>query len=169
MGVTLAGSGKAYLDEDDSISYKRKERLLIIGVIIIFAVYIVVNIIYNLQSILSIFLIPSNSILIPHIESIKIKSTSVVKSAHAYFVTIIFVNDGARNTSIDSVLLNGVPYNDPRWTGTIKPMVFGDLTPKFHFIDVDASYVGILEFSDDCKDSSGNKLMVGGDDHYNIM
>jgi len=113
---------------------------------------------------------------------IEIKGTSVTKSTYidnivdiysyrkvdVYFVTINFANTGSKRTMIDSVLLNGMPYDDPGWTGTLKPMVFGDLTPKFQVIDGDASYVGILEFSDDCKDPSGNKLMAGGDDHYYV-
>jgi len=120
--------------------------------------------------------------LFTHFERIEIKSTAVTKSAYiynivdiysynkvdVYFVIINFANTGNSQAMIESVLLNGVPYNDPNWTGTFKPVVFGDLTPKFQFIDADASYVGILEFSEDCKDPSGNKLMAGGDDHYYV-
>lgn len=170
MGVTLAGKE----DHDDSLGYERKERLFLIGVIIIFAVYFGVNIIYNLQSILSIFLIPSNSILNLTFERITIKGTPVVKSAHAYFVTINFVNDGDYNTSIDSVLLNGIPYNDPGWTGTIKPLVFGDITPNTR-INTSVEYdpnppllSGMVIFSDDCKDPNGNELIASWYDNYYV-
>lgn len=171
MGVTHARSDKGH--HDDSIDYKGKERLLIIGVIIIFAVYIIVSIIYNLQSILSQFL-SSNSILFPIIERITIKGTSVVKSAHVYFVTINFVNDGDTNTSIDSVLLNSIPYNDPRWTGNIKPLVFGDIAPNTWIntsVPNDPNpplLSGMIIFSDDCKDPNGNKLIASWYDRYYV-
>jgi hypothetical protein len=174
MRTVLTRSSKGWRVEDDSASYKSKERSLIIGVIIIFAVYFVVSIMYNLQSILSIFLIPSNSILAPYVERIAIKSTSVVKLAHEYFVTINFVNDGDRNTSIDSVLLNGIPYNDPRWTGTVKPLVFGDITPNTR-INTSVQYdpnppllSGMIIFSDDCRDPNGNKLIASWYDQYYV-
>lgn len=158
MGVTPTKSSKVHHDE--LLDYKRKERLLIIGVIIIFAVYFIVSIIYNLQSILSTFLIPPNSILFPIIERITIKGTSVTKSTYMNFVTINFANTGNINTSISSVLLNGVPYNDPGWMGTVKPVVLGDISPNA-IIDTGAPYTGIIYFSDDCKDPSGNKLIAG--------
>jgi hypothetical protein len=101
----------------------------------------------------------------PHFERIEIKSASVTKSTNAYFVTVNFANTGNLRTDVDSLLLNGVPYDDSGWTGTLRPVVFGDLTPKT-VIDVGVPYSGIIIFGDDCKDPRGNKLLAGGDDHY---
>lgn len=181
MGVTLAGYSKGYRDEDDLVGYKRKERLFIICVIIVIAFYFAVNIISNWQSIIQSISYPQ-SIPITRFERIEIKGTSVTKSTYIYnvvdiysynkvdiyFVTINFANTGTSGAMIDSVLLNGMPYDDSGWTGTLKPVVFGDLTPKFRSIDVDESCVGIIEFSDDCKDPNGNKLMAGRDDYYYV-
>jgi hypothetical protein len=71
-----------------------------------------------------------------------------------YFVTISFANTGNTNASIDSVLLNGVPYDNPGWTGISRPAVFGDLVPNT-FINSSWTQpwydpLGIIEFSDDC-------------------
>jgi len=155
--------------KSDTLNDKRADRY-IIAIIIIPIVTIFAMGIYGYYNTPTLF---------PNYEKIEIKSTSITKSTYIYniadiysynkvdiyFVTINFANTGNYRAMIESVLLNGVPYDDPGWTGTFKPVVFGDLTPKFQVIDADASYVGILEFSDDCKDPSGNKLMAGGDDH----
>jgi len=86
---------------------------------------------------------------ISHYERIEIKSISVTKSTYIYFVTINFTNTGATSTSIASVLLNGIPYNDSGWVGTVKPAVTGDLTLN-SVIAVGASNTGTITFSDDC-------------------
>lgn len=102
----------------------RVERFLIAVVIISFVSLIAIYVFFSYGYIFSRYQIISSY------EIIRIKSTFVTKSTHVYFVTINFANYGATDTSIDSVLLNGVPYNDPRWTGTIKPVVFGDIAPN---------------------------------------
>lgn len=98
---------------------------------------------------------------ISRFEKIEIKSASVIKSTYVYYVTINFTNTGASSTSIASVLLNDTPYNDSGWVGTVKPAVAGDLALKF-IIDVDASNMGVIIFSDDCEYlPSGYRLMAG--------
>jgi len=100
-----------------------------------------------------------------HYEKIEIKSSSVTKSTDSYFVTISFVSTGDRKTEVDSVLLNGVRWDDPGWTGTIKPLVFGDIAPGAA-IDAGASCSGMIVFSDDCEDPGGRRLAAGGDYDY---
>jgi len=96
----------------------------------------------------------------PYYERIDMSAT-VTKSTHTYTVTINFVNTGSSRTGIDSVLLNGVPYDDPAWAGTLMPVVYGDITPKT-VINVGVAYSGTITFSDDCTFTmSGNKLMPG--------
>lgn len=166
MGVALTRYSKRHRIEGDSVRGKIKDRLFTIGVIIFLTVFF---------SVIFAVILPNwgpPATFFPFIEIIRIKSTPVVKSAHAYFVTINFINAGATNTQIDSVLLNGVPYNDPGWMGTIKPLVFGDITPNT-WINTSVQYdpnppvlSGIIIFSDDCKAPNGNKLIVGGYDVY---
>jgi len=99
-------------------------------------------------------------------ERIEIKGTSVTNSTHTYFVTIDFVNNGLTDTSIESLSLNGVPYDDTGWTGTVRPVVFGDVTPGT-VIEVGSSYRGMVIFSDDCEDPKGrNLIVVGENSHY---
>jgi len=98
---------------------------------------------------------------ISRFEKIEIKSASVIKYTYVYYVTINFTNAGASSTSIASVLLNDTPYNDSGWVGTVKPAVVGDLALK-SIIDVDASNMGVIIFSDDCEYlPSGYRLMAG--------
>jgi len=163
----------------NSVDDKRADRYLIVAVIIVIVTIFAMGIygyLYGPNSPLS------QSILITRFEKIEIKSTSVTKSTYIYnvvdiysynkvdiyFVTINFADTGTSGATIDSVLLNGVPYNDPGWTGIFKPVVFGDLTPKFRSIDVDESCSGIIEFSGDCKDPNGNKLIASGYDYYYV-
>jgi len=94
-----------------------------------------------------------------HFERIEIKGSSVTRSADSYFVTINFVSTGDRRTEVDSVLLNGVRWDDPGWTGTVKPLVFGDIAPGAA-IDAGASCSGLIIFSGDCEDPGGRKLVV---------
>ena len=91
-------------------------------------------------------------------EMIVFESVSVT---HTYTVTINFTNTGATSTSIASILLNGIPYNDSGWVGTLKPTVTGNLTLK-SAIDVGVSNTGIITFSDDCVYiPSGYRLTAG--------
>jgi len=103
--------------------------------------------------------IPSSNYIPPSpFEKIVFNSVSVT---HTYTVTINFVNTGSTSTSIASVLLNGVPYNDSGWAGTIKPTVTGNLTLK-SVIDVGVSNTGTITFSDDCVYiPSGYRLTAG--------
>jgi hypothetical protein len=152
--------------ERDAVDSKIKDRLFTIGVIIFLVVFfsiIIVVIIHNW---------PWSGPIVPRVENIWIKSTSETKLAHTYFATIEFVNIGFGNAHIDSVLLNGVPYNDRGWTGTVKPSVFGDITPNT-WINASMPYdpnpplhCGIIIFSDDCKDLNGNELIASGYDYY---
>jgi len=102
----------------------------------------------------------------PHFERIEFRGSSTTRSTDSYFVTISFANTGDRGTEIDSVLLNGVSWDDPGWTGTIKPLVFGDIAPGTA-IDAGASCYGLIVFSGDCEDPGGRKLVV--DIEYNYL
>lgn len=118
-------------------------EVIIVGVIIIHA---------------AVILVPSSILIIPVFEKIVFNSVSVT---HTYTVTVNFVNTGATSTSIASVLLNGIPYNDSGWAGTIKPAVTGNLTLK-SVIDVSVSKTGTITFSDDCVYiPSGYRLTAG--------
>jgi len=101
-----------------------------------------------------------------HFERIEIKGSSVTRSADSYFVTINFVSTGDRRTEVDSVLLNGVRWDDPGWAGAVKPLVFGDIAPGAA-IDAGASCSGLIIFSDDCEDPGGRRLVV--DVEYNYL
>lgn len=109
---------------------------------------------------------PDYSQLIPRFERVEVKVVSVTKSTHTYFVIINFFNTGLTNTSIESLLLNGVPYDDSGWTGAVKPVVFGDITPET-VLKVGSSYCTMVIFSDDCKDPRGKGLIVAVENgHY---
>jgi hypothetical protein len=117
-------------------------------------VSIIMAIIINAASIL----VPSSILIIPVFEKIEFKSIS---ATHTYTVTVNFMNTGPTSTSIASVLLNGIFYNDSGWAGTVKPMVTGNLTLK-SVIAVGASNTGIITFSDDCVYiPSGYRLTAG--------
>jgi len=104
-------------------------------------------------------IVPSSFYIPPSVfERIEFGNASVT---HTYTVTISFINTGATPTSIESVLLNGVPYNDSGWAGTIKPEVTGNLTLR-SVIDVGVSNTGTIIFSDDCVHvQSGYRLTAG--------
>ena len=105
-----------------------------------------------------------------HFVGIVIGSASIEKSTytlyvnmryiHIYQISINFTNTGTTSTSIGSVLLNGVPYNDSGWTGTLRPAVAGNLTPK-SIINVGISNAGAITFSDDCQCPGVNVLNAG--------
>jgi len=117
-------------------------------------VIIVIAIIINVAAII----MPTSHLIVPVFEKIVFKSVSVT---HTYTVTINFTNTGATSTSIASVLLNDVPYNDSGWVGTIKPTVTGNLTLK-SVIDAGVSNTGTITFSDDCVYiPSGYRLTAG--------
>lgn len=102
--------------------------------------------------------VPPSILIIPVFEKIEFTSISVT---HTYTMTINFWNTGATTTSIASVLLNGIPYNDSGWTGTIKPTITGNLTLK-SVIGVGVSNTGTITFSDDCVYiPSGYRLTAG--------
>lgn len=142
--------------ERNSVNDKRQEKLFYIGIVIFITIYIAI-IVIDIKTALKIF---------TRFESIEIKSTSVSKSRYMYFVYINFVNTGTTSTYVDSVLLNGVHYDDPGWAGTLRPAVFGDLTPGSF---INSSWTqpwydpsGIIEFSDDCMYiPSGYRLTTG--------
>ena len=101
--------------------------------------------------------------IISHFERIEIKSASVSKSMHTYFIYITFANTGNADTSIDSILLNGVPYDDSSWTGTIRPTIFGDITAgTFIKSEGGSDHLGIIYFSDDCVYIPGGYSLTAG-------
>lgn len=127
-----------------------------IAAIIIVATAILINSAYNIcLSYWSPLRIPFT-----RFEKIEFRSASVTKSSHTYTVTMSFVNTGDISTSIDSVLLNLVPYDDPGWKGTVKPSVSGDISPET-IINAGVLYNGMVKFGDDCREPLGDALSPG--------
>jgi hypothetical protein len=124
------------------VSRKKEPRTRQEGHALAEVIIITVIIIHSL-----VIVVPTSPYIPPsHFEKIEFKDVSI---AHTYTVTINFTNTGATSTSIASVLLNGIPYNDSGWVGTVKPAVTGDLTLN-SVIAVGASNTGTITFSDDC-------------------
>ena len=92
-------------------------------------------------------------------EKIEVKSAYVTKSSNGtYTVTVNFVNTGATQTTIDSVMLNGVP-SDAGWTnGSIT--ISGDLVAG-EVVETGVDKTGTLVFPVGITDPSANVLSPG--------
>jgi len=100
-------------------------------------------------------------------EKIEVKSAYVVKTTNTtgtyYIVTMEFINTGATATSVDSVVLNGVPFGD--WNPPID--LGSDLscldaaTPTTLPCETGVSKTGTITFSPGTADLSGNQLNPG--------
>jgi hypothetical protein len=145
--------------EKDSVNSKRKGRYISTIVIVVIAILILYLIDITYESYCE---STRGSILFTHFERIAIKSASVSKSRHTYFIYINFVNTGSTYACIDYVSLNGVPCDDPGWAGTIRPTIFGNLTSGTFLKSESSDPLGIIDFSDDCVyDPNGVRLTAG--------
>jgi hypothetical protein len=133
--------------EKDLVDSKRKGRCITTIVIVLVAIPVLYLIDITYESYCE---STRGSILFTHFERIDIKSTSVSKSLHTYFIYINFVNTGSTSACIDYVSLNGVPCDDPGWAGTIKPTIFSNLTSGTILKSESPDPLGIIDFSDDC-------------------
>jgi len=149
MGIAPTRSYKVRLPADD----RRVERYIIAAVIIVAAATLALIMACNTYISSGVGI----RIGFVHFEKIEFRSASVIKSDHTYAVTINFYNAGDIPTSIDSVLLNGVPYDDPSWKGTVKPSVSGDISLKT-VINAGVLYNGMVKLGDDCREPMGDAL-----------
>jgi len=152
MGIVPTRSYKVWLPADD----KRVKGYIIAAVIIIAAATLALIMAYNIYISCGVGI----RIGFVHFEKIEFRSASVTKSDHTYAVTINFYNAGDIPTSIDSVLLNLVPYDEPDWKGTEKPSVSGDISLKT-VINVGVLYNGMVKLGDDCRELMGDALSPG--------
>jgi hypothetical protein len=126
----------------DSVDNKRTKRYAIALIAIV--MIIAIDVVYNGNPF-------QRCTIITRFEKIEIRNVSVSKSQHTYFIYINFINAGTASTTIDSVSLNDVPYDDSGWVGTIKPTIFGNLTSgTFIRSEGITDPLGIIYFSDDC-------------------
>jgi len=135
-----------------SLSHDKRAVSAVIATVIIVAVTIAIAIAvaYWMGGLATIF---------TRFEKIEVKSAYVTKDSGMYNVTVNFVNTGATQTSIDSVMLNGVPYDASGWkNGTIT--VSGDLV-KGKVVETGVDKTGRIVFNVGIKDPSGNALNPG--------
>ena len=95
----------------------------------------------------------------PQLEQIRIKDTYVVRNGNNYIVIINFINTGTVATGIDTIFLNGLPYNAVGWSGEI--VLSGNFSQLPSFCDVGVEKEGIIEFGQGIKDPNGNMLSSG--------
>jgi len=134
-----------------SLSHDKRAVSAVIATVIIVAVTIAIAIAvaYWMGGLATIF---------TRYEKIEVKSAYVTKASGVYTVTVNFVNTGATQTSIDSVMLNGVPYDATGWSSDIT--VAGDLVPG-KVVETGQEKTGTIQFNVDVQDPSGNQLSPG--------
>ena len=95
----------------------------------------------------------------PEVEKVEIRSSYVVKNGTDYVVTINLINTGTVATSIDSIFLNDMPYNDAGWGGHIT--LGGDFYLLPSPCETGVIKIGTIIFAQDIQDPSGNTLSSG--------
>lgn len=95
----------------------------------------------------------------PRLEMVEIRSSYVMENETDYVVIINYINTGTVVTSIDSILLNDVPYNDIVWDGDI--MLVNDFYPLPSLCEIGRMKSGMIVFAQDIQDLSGNRLGSG--------
>jgi FlaG/FlaF family flagellin (archaellin) len=134
-----------------SLSHDKRAVSAVIATVIIVAVTIAIAIAvaYWMGGLATIF---------TRFEKIEIKSAYVTKSGGDYIVTLNFINTGATATSIDSVMLNGVP-STVAWTGGSVDL--SDTLTSGAVCETGVSKTGTITFPVGLKDPSGNELNPG--------
>ena len=95
----------------------------------------------------------------PKVEKVEIRGSYVVENGTDYVVTINLVNTGTVATSIDSIYLNDVPYDDVGWSEGIE--LGGNFHPIPSLCEIGVIKTGIIIFTQDIQDLSGNRLSSG--------
>jgi hypothetical protein len=90
-------------------------------------------------------------------EKLEVKAIYVVRIDGTYVVTVRYINKGARSTTVDSVLLNGVPYSSFLPSATIG----GDLGQLPSPCETGVDKVATITIRQGTSDPTGNELGSG--------
>ena len=90
-------------------------------------------------------------------DKIEIKHAQVNYNGSHYVIVLYLINTGSTSTSIDSIMLNDVPYSD------FSPPVYlgGNLSALPSPCETGVSKIGMVIFQDGAIDPSGNRLKAG--------
>jgi aryl-phospho-beta-D-glucosidase BglC (GH1 family) len=109
-------------------------------------------------------------------EKIEIKNAHIVSSGGNYVVTIEYVNTGSASTSINNILINGVPYSRYRPAVSLG----GSFATLPSICEAGISKTGIISFKEGAEDLGGNQFnanvtlaitlyTVGGNDYQTLV